>query len=418
MAKQLSSFDTQVPVGGQGAEGMARAGLVRGLLGRRVSFWMLGTLMGMLLFAVSAPSPLYAIYEGMWHFSPITLTAIYAVYMVGSLTAMLIGGRLSDHLGRRLVVAIGLLVQISGMLVFAEARGVADLYIARLLQGLGSGIAIVTISAWLLDLQPPDKPRLGSLIGVVTALAGLGAGALGSGLLIQYAPNPLHLVFWLLIIVFALALALMPVTPDISERKPGWLQSLRPKVSVPEQARSMFAASAPSLVAIWALVGLYLSLGPSLALSLLGTNSRILGALVITAQAGTAAVSATAAQRIEPRRLVVWGSAVLMTGVGITLLGVVIDSLPLLYLGSMLAGAGFGPAYLGIYRSLALLAPPDQRSGLFAAVYLAFYLALSIPTVLAGAAVGRFGLHPTTYGYGILVMGLAVVTTVLVGRKR
>jgi hypothetical protein len=48
--------------------------------GRAGSFWLLATLLVLLSAASSAPSPPYAVYAARWHFSPITLTAIFGVY--------------------------------------------------------------------------------------------------------------------------------------------------------------------------------------------------------------------------------------------------------------------------------------------------------------------------------------------------
>ncbi len=231
-------------------------------LSRAASFWLLATVLAFLLFAASAPSPLYVVYQARWHFSSLTLTAIFGVYVLALLATLLITGRLSDHLGRRPVVLLALVVQIASMGAFIAARDVGMLFAARFLQGLGTGLATGALSAWLLDLQPPDHPGLGSLVVSVAPVAGLAAGALGSGLLVQYGPDPLHLVFALLCAVFALAVATMPLITDVAQRTPGWLQSMRPQISVPPAARSLFAASAPALIATWALAGLYLSLGP------------------------------------------------------------------------------------------------------------------------------------------------------------
>src|SRR5258708_31391229 len=129
-------------------------------LSSAASFWLLATLLAFFLFAASAPSPLYVVYAAMWHFSSLTLTAIFGVYALALLAALLTSGRLSDHLGRRPVVLLALVVQIGSMVAFISARGVGMLFAARVLQGLGTGLA---------------------------------TGALVSGLLVQYGPGPLHL---------------------------------------------------------------------------------------------------------------------------------------------------------------------------------------------------------------------------------
>jgi MFS family permease len=201
-------------------------------------------------------------------------------------------------------------------------------------------------------------------------------------------------------------------------RTPGGLQSIRPRIGVPPAARSSFVALAPSLIAIWALAGLYLSLGPSLAVSLMKTDSRVAGGLVIAALMGVGAAASVVVRGADPRVTVIRGSLVLAAGVGLTLIGVALGSVVGLYAGSVIAGLGFGPAFSGIFRSLAPLAPPDKRGALLAVVYIVVYLSFSVPTIIAGIAVTRYDLRPTTYVYGMAVMVLAAVTTIAVSRRR
>lgn len=390
----------------------------RGEAPRAGWFWFLAVLLMFFLFSASAPSPLYAIYQARFGFSSITLTAIYAVYAGAALVSLLFLGRLSDHVGRKRVVSLALVVQIAGLVAFIVADDVTALYVGRFLQGFGTGLATGAISAWILDLQPPERPGLGGLIGGISPIAGLGAGALVASVLVQYAPYPLHLVFWLLTAIFGVALAAMPVAPDAVTRRPGALASLRPRVGVPEGARSLFVALAPSLVALWALGGLYLSLGPSLAVSLLDTPNRIAGGIVIASLMGAAAVGSALARASDPRSALVRGSLALIAGVGVTLVGVATRSLLLLYVGSAVAGLGFGPSFSGIFRTLAPLAPPEKRGELVASVWVVVYLSFSVPAIVAGIAVSTFSLVRTTYVFGITVITLAAVTTVAVSRRR
>jgi MFS family permease len=313
---------------------------------------------------------------------------------------------------------LALVVQIAGFFAFIAAEGVGMLYLGRILHGLGTGIATGGISAWLLDLEPPENPRFGSVVGGIAPVAGLGSGALGSGLLVQYGPDPLHLVFWLLTIVFGIALVAMFIVPDPVERRPGWLRSMRPQVGVPAGARSLFVALAPSLIAIWALGGLYLSLGPSLAIALLETDSQVAGGLVIAALMGSAAVASAFVRQADPRVILIRGSLVLIAGIGVTLLAVAIASIAGLYVGSAIAGLGFGPAFSGLFRSLAPLAPPDKRGALLASLFIVVYLSFSVPAILAGVAATYFDLRATTYVFGFMVMALVAMTTIAVTRGR
>jgi MFS family permease len=388
------------------------------MLPRRASFWIVATLLTMLLFAASTPSPLYPTYQAMWHFTPVTLTVIYGVYAFGALVALLIAGRISDYTGRRRVVAPSLVLQIVAMLAFIGAQGVEWLAAARVLQGLATGVATGALSAWLLDLQPPEEPRLGGVVGGLALVAGLALGALGSGLLVQYGPDPLHLVYVLLVAVYLVALAAILVMPDVMQRRPGWQRSLRVQIGVPEAARGPFIAMAPAIVAVWAVAGLYLAFGPSLAISLLGSTDRVAGGLVIAALLGAGTLTSWLARQSDPQAIVVPGSLVLVAGVAITIAAVALGSPIGFYAGSLVAGLGFGPAFAGAFRSIVQLAPPDARGELLAALYVVIYLSFSVPTILAGLGATAFGLRETTYAYGVVVIALAIFTTVAVARRR
>jgi MFS family permease len=386
--------------------------------GRPAAFWLLAVLLGFFLFAASAPSPLYRVYAKLWQFSPTTVTTVYAAYAAGALSALLTTGRLSDHLGRRPVVMGALIIQVAGMLAFIAADGVPWLYLGRVLQGVGTGIATGAISAWLVDLQPSDNPRKGSLVAGIALMAGLGGGALGSGLLVEYAPSPLRFVFWLLIGIYALGLITMPFMPEVAPRRPGWLQSMRPQIGIPVVARKQFALSAPSLIAMWALAAFFLSLGPSLVNSLVSTDNHAVGVSVIVALTGVGALTSALVSGAEPRRLVIGGSLALVLGVGASLLALASNSSAGLFVGSAVAGAGLGPAFSGVMRSIGPLAPPEKRGALFAALYLVIYFGISVPAIIAGIAAGHFGLRDTTYVFGLVVMGLAAITTVAEVRRR
>ena len=386
-------------------------------LSRSLSFWLLAALLVFLMCASTAPSPLYAVYQQLWHFPPLTLTVVYAAYAIGGLIALLTTGRLSDYLGRRLVLSIALIGQIAGVLLFVAANGVPTLILARFVVGVATGVGLSAIGAWLLDLEPAGRPGVGTLVNGVGVLAGLGLGAFITGLLVQYAPDPLHLVFWILAAGYAIGLLAILAIPDISQQRAGWLATLRPTIAIPASARAMFAAASPGLIGTFALTGLYMSLGPSLAMSILRTDNRVPGGLVIMALIGPGVAAAVALQARDAAWVIVRSSAVLVVGVGITVAAVWLGSVPLLYLGSVVGGVGFGPALSAFLRTVTPMCAPERRAALLSATYVAVYLSFSIPAVIAGAAVGIFGLVPTTIGYGLAVMALAAATTFAVSSR-
>lgn len=103
--------------------------------------------------ASTAPTPLYRLYQAAWHFTPTLLTVIFAVYAFALLLALLVAGRLSDHLGRRPVIAAAIILDVVAMLVFFSADSPTWLVVARTLQGVATGVGMSTLAAALLDLD-------------------------------------------------------------------------------------------------------------------------------------------------------------------------------------------------------------------------------------------------------------------------
>src|ERR1700722_14819409 len=140
---------------------------------RTFAFWLVALTLSILTAASAAPSPLYRIYQADYKFSEITLTVIFAVYVFPLLMGLLTVGRLSDYVGRRVVLASALIVEAGSMALFLAADGVGWLLLARIVQGLATGAAISGLAAYLLDLQPSDRSRLGPLLNGVAPTFGL-----------------------------------------------------------------------------------------------------------------------------------------------------------------------------------------------------------------------------------------------------
>jgi hypothetical protein len=240
----------------------------------------------------------------------------------------------------------------------------------------------------------------------------LAVGGLGASALVQYAPAPTHLVWWLLLgASFAAGLVILTL-PETSAGHPNVLASLRPSIGIPRQARTTFARTAPIFGAAWAVNGFYLSLGPSLAGEVFRSRNLLWGGLVIfllTALAGTASVAVRA---WSARATMMFGCIALFAGAAITFAAVAMTSAGVFLAGIAIAGIGVGIAFLGSFRVLSALATPGQRARLISAIFIAAYTAFSLPVVIAGIATSRFGLHGTGLAYCAAVAVLAAFALV------
>ena len=398
---------------------MPRALGARVVFGRRTSFWIMATTFGLFLFAAAAPSPLYAVYAGLWQFSAGALTEVFAVYAIALLVALLFTGSSSDFVGRRPIILAALVIQLASLVLFLVASGIEWLFAARIAQGIATGVATGALGAALVDLQPPDNPALASLVNSAGPILSLGIGALASAVLVQYAPDPLHLVYWLTLLAFIAALAAVAVMPEPGARRSGvrWV----PRISVEPAVRREFVATLPILVAGWAVAGFYLSLGPSLASQLAASSNRVLGGLAIFLLADIGAVAIVLTRSWATARAMMVGGVILGAGLVVAVAAIALSSPLLFFAATALTGVGFGPAWLGVLRTLVGLAAPTARAALLAAVFVVAYLALALPAVIAGFLATRIGLHDAAlwFGAGLVVLTFAGVlsTWVVIRRK-
>lgn len=354
--------------------------------------------------ASSAPTPLYHLYQQAWGFSSALLTVIFAVYALSLLATLLVFGSLSDYLGRRPVIFIGLLLEIVSMLLFIAATDVSWLIVARVLQGVATGIATSALGAAMLDSDAQQGPLLNS----ITPMFGMALGALGTSALVEYAPLPMGLAYGLLLAAFVgQSVYLLRVAETVTPQ-PGVLKTLRPRLAVPGQARGTLLLVLPANIAAWALGGFFLSLAPSLLTAATGSTSVLNGGFAVAALTLSGAISIHHLRLRAPRLALLVGCCFLAIGVSVILAAVNLGWLWLFFTGAVLAGIGFGASFLGALRLLLPLAHAHERGALMAAFLALSYLAFCIPALLAGVSIKTAGLVTTTNVYGGVVVLLAV----------
>ena len=380
-----------------------------------IAFYLQASIIVSFLAGSSAPTPLYSTYQAEWGFSPITTTVIFGVYALAVLVALLVVGSLSDYVGRRPVLLAAIGVQIASMLVLAYATGVPELVIARVIQGLSTGAAVGAVGAGMLDINRAK----GTTANAVAPPLGTGTGGLISGLLVQYAAFPTHLVYLVLLAVFALQGLGVIVMRETSSPTPGALASLKPELHLPRRIRRSMLLAVPAIIAAWALAGFYGSVGPAVAKLVTGSDSHVLGGLTLTVLATAGAITVLAVRSAKPRTVTIYGTAALIAGVGVTLLAMSATSPTVFFIGAVIAGSGFGAAFQGVVRSVLPSAQPHERAGVLSVVYVVSYLALGAPAVIGGyLIVHGGGLLVTAREYGFAVMALAAIALLGALRRR
>ncbi|MDX8538284.1 MULTISPECIES: MFS transporter [Mesorhizobium] len=330
-------------------------------------------------------TPLYIIYKQAFGFSQLTLTLVYAVYVVGNLAALLVFGRLSDAIGRRPAALAAMATALVSALVFLFAENVAWLDIARILSGLGIGVGAGTGTAWLAELIDSEDKSRAATIATSTNFVGLGLGALVSGVLAEYAPWPLRLTFALYLALLALVTLLIWRTRETVMR-PGRLSdvSMRPRLSVPADIRAAFVAPAVTGFGAMALVGFYAALAPSiLAQQLHVTNHAEAGALFFELSM-VAAATILLTLRLSSRITMLAALALMIPTVALVVAAQVYASMAIMIAATGLCGVAAALGYRGGLQVVNQIAPDDRRAEVVSAFFICCFCGNALPVIGIG----------------------------------
>ena len=360
--------------------------------------------------AAGALTPLLVVYQDEWKLSGALLTLAFAAYAVGFLAAVLTLGSLSDRIGRRPVLLGALTVQLASNVMFLVAPGIGWVIAGRIVQGIAGGAATTAFTAALVELAPPNRKRLGAILGSVGVTGGLGLGSLLAGVAIQFTTSANAIVFVVLTIVTMLGMVVIAAAPESVPRAPGAVRSLIPRVAIPPAARREFAATAPVLAAVWMLAGLSGGLAPSMVHSVFHLNSGLLNGFTGAVAPATSAIVGLAFARLDPRRAMSIGIVAAIMGPIVIIGGALLASLATMIVGQAIAGVGFGASFTAALRLIVPLVATNQRAGVVAGIYIVSYLAFGVPIVVAGQLTGALGPVPTVIWYSAVTIVLALIS--------
>jgi MFS family permease len=364
-----------------------------------------------IMIGATLPTPMYALYAERMHFEVVTTTVIFATYAVGVLVALITFGSWSDAVGRRPVLLAGILFALASSVVFLVADSVPLLLAGRLLSGLSAGVFTGTATAAVIEATPPQWQTRASAVATIANVAGLGGGPLLAGLLVQYAPHPLHLSFIVhtgLIVLAAVAVLLVPETSPRSGR----IGIQRP--SVPAEVRSVFVVAAIAAFACFAITGLFTSVAPAFVSEVVGIKNHAVAGAVASTILIASAVAQVFAGRIPPRRALIVGCAILIVGMVILAAALELSTLSGLVLAAIVAGIGQGIAFSRGLAAVSERTPADRRAEVSSMYFVVAYIAISLPVIGEGLAAQHWGLRTAGVSFAIAVGLLAIACLIAI----
>jgi len=359
------------------------------------------------MIGTTLPTPLYPLYEQRFGFGGFVVTLVFATYAVGVGAALVLLGGLSDRIGRRPVLALGLGFALVSSLVFLIPAE-ATLFVGRFLSGVSAGIFTGTATATILDLAPADRKPRASLVAAAVNVLGLGLGPVVAGALAEFAPLPLDLSYLVHAAAVLVVAALLWRVPETVASRGFRIEPLRVG-GVPPEVRGTFVRAEIGGFAGFAVLGLFTAVSPTLLGQVLGVTNHLAVGLVVFSMLGSSALGQLLSARVSERVALPAGCAAL--AVGAVLIGVAVAGgwLALLVVGAVVAGLGQGTSFRAGLGAVGSAAPADVRGAVVATFFLVLYVAISVPVVGVGAASQAVGLVPAGVVFSGLVALLAAV---------
>ena len=359
-------------------------------------------------------TPLYIVYQQQFGFSQITLTLIYAVYVIGNLAALLLFGGISDVMGRRRIAIAALAAGVISALIFLFAQSTLWLYVGRILSGFAIGVGAGTGTAWLTELTAEGGRSRAAVIATSANFIGLGVGAFLAGIMAEYASWPLHLSFVVYLLVLLVVSALVWFTRETIVHPAGSIASisLRPRLSVPRDMRAQFVAPAVTGFGAMALVGFYAALMPSiLAHQLHETNHAVAGLLFFELAVVVAGII-VATQRLSSRTAMQSALWLLIPGLVLIVSAQIAGSMLLMISATALCGASAGLGYRGSLQVVNQIAPEDRRAEVVSAYFLCCFSGNALPVIGIGVISTFAGLTVASTLFATMIIAFAVVALV------
>lgn len=336
-------------------------------------------------FAVNLQAPLYAAYAAESDVGTTAVTVAFAAYAAGLMPTLLLLGGLSDRIGRRLPIAIALLLGAiaTGLLVWIPNW--ESLVVARALLGIGTGLVTTAGTAYMTEIMGEEYARRAALIVTSATTLGFGGGALATSISLGLQGPTLMPASFTLLFVLAPLLALLVFKLPI--------------VDVPKRVSLLRLPVFPSgtwvfgiaMILAWSTSGVVIAVVP-LELKVQGLDGWT--GLVVFLAIFVGFLCQPIARRMSNSNALALGFVLIPLGFLVLLAGIWTGSISLVLLGTcMTSAANYGFTYLAALLEVTSRAP-DNRARATAGLFVYAYAGFSLPVIASGALADLFGLLP------------------------
>lgn len=356
--------------------------------------------------AVNLQAPLYITYADLSGRGAAATAMAFSGYVLGVLPVLLALGGLADRVGRRPLILTALGLSMLATLLMLNAPSLETLGLARLLLGLGTGLASATATAYMTELMASaDTRRAANWVTASTSL-GFGLGAALTSLFLLRGPSLAPGSFHLQLLLAIAAIALVWRLPDSrSSQRTAMLR-------LPYYPVGSLAYGFAILLA-WACVGLVIALLPGI-LRQHGLSDWSGFSTFCVISCGL--VFQPLARRLSSARSTLLGLVILPCSYALLAWGAHSGALAAVLLGAVAASSAcYGFIYLGGLAAVNQLAGKEQTRA-SAGFFLLAYLGFSLPVIFTGLLSDRLGPLTALIAFGaVLTGGCLIVGAALCG---
>lgn len=357
----------------------------------------------MVTFAVNLQAPLYDVYAAESNVGATAVTVAFAAYVAGLMPTLLLLGGLSDRIGRRVPIALALVLGTAATALLVQVPSWTSLVIARFLLGIGTGLATTAGTAYMTEILGADRAKNAALIVTSATSLGFGGGALATGVSLGLQGPTLLPVSYVILFLAAPVLAVIALAlPRIDRPRP--VSLLRLPVFP-----SGTWMSGVAMALAWSTTGMTIAILP---LELAATGLGGWTGFVIFLAIFVGFLCQPIARRMTNDHALALGFVLIPLGFLILLIGVWLKILVCVLIGTCItSAASYGFTYLASLAEVSLRAPNDlarATAGLFVYAYFGF----SLPVIASGALADIVGLLQAMVMFAVVQLTVTVITVI------
>ena len=335
-------------------------------------------------------SPLYPIYQELWHLLPSDITYIFVAYMFGCMTTLLFLGRTSNSIGYIRTLQTGLFIAILGLIFSVFAYNTLVLGIGRFIIGIASGLISTSAMLGLLYTIPDTHKQNAAQISSIITVIGFGLGPFIGGTIAQFSDYPLVTPYLPIIFLASISfISLFFIRVQTTAKQPF---SISPHLETPEtKYKSIFYIGSFTAFCAFAGFSLFASLAPSFIRDVIPWHGPFVSGLTISSILIVSAIAQFFARTLPMHKSVNIGLITLIASLVLLAICMLLQQSILFFISVILVGLGHGCGLIGAFAIMQRITSIENRAAVVSTYLFLAYLGTILPIVTVGYIADHFG---------------------------